>query len=70
MTLLGVPTASEKTEGPTTKNCFLGLEIDSEKMVIRIPQAKIVEIVQKIDEILLRAKCTLKQMQSLIGSLN
>ena len=39
-------------------------------MGIRIPQAKIVEIVKKIDEILLRAKCTLKQMQSLIGSLN
>ena len=70
MTLLGVPTASEKTEGPTTKICVLGLEIDSEEMVIRIPQAKIVEIVQKVDEILLGAKCTLKQMQSLIGSLN
>ncbi|MBV2113440.1 MAG: hypothetical protein KUF82_21005 [Candidatus Thiodiazotropha sp. (ex Ctena orbiculata)] len=70
MTLLGVPVASEKTEGPTTKICFLGLEIDSEEMVIRIPKSKIDEITQKIEEILPRQKCTLKQMQSLIGSLN
>lgn len=70
MTLLGVPVASEKTEGPTTKICFLGLEIDSEEMVIRIPKSKIDEITQKIQEILPRQKCTLKQMQSLIGSLN
>ncbi|MEW8545793.1 MAG: reverse transcriptase domain-containing protein [Candidatus Thiodiazotropha sp.] len=70
MTLLGVPVASEKTEGPSTKICFLGLEIDSEEMVIRIPRGKIIEITQKIEEILPREKCTLKQMQSLIGSLN
>lgn len=44
MTLLGVPIAVEKTEGPTTKICFLGLEIDSEEMVVRIPLPKIQEI--------------------------
>ena len=70
MTLLGVPIAHEKTEGPTTKICFLGLEIDSEQMVVRIPMPKIKEIIQKIEDLLAHAKCTLKQMQSLIGSLN
>ena len=34
---LGVPVASEKIEGPATKLCFLGFELDSEEMVIRIP---------------------------------
>ena len=70
MTLLGVPIAYEKTEGPTTKICFLGLEIDSEEMVVRIPMPKIKEITQKIEGLLAHAKCTLKQMQSLIDSLN
>ena len=70
MTLLGVPVSEDKTEGPTTRLVFLGLLIDSEEMVIRIPMEKIKEISQKIDAILSRQKCTLKQMQSLIGSLN
>ncbi|MCG7866997.1 MAG: hypothetical protein JAY74_11590 [Candidatus Thiodiazotropha taylori] len=70
MNVLGVPIAREKTEGPVTKICFLGLEIDSVEMVIRIPREKIEEISQKIQELLNRHKCTLKQMQSLIGSLN
>ena len=34
---LGVPIASDKTEGPTTKLLFLGLELDSEEMEVRIP---------------------------------
>ena len=67
---LGVPVASEKIEGPTTKLCFLGFELDSEEMVIRIPMQKIEEIRAKIKDIMKKKKCTLKQMQSLIGSLN
>ena len=70
MMLLGVPVAQEKTEGPLTKICFLGLEIDSEESVIRIPRIKIQEITDKINDTLPRKKCKLKQMQSLIGSLN
>ena len=70
MKSLGVPVASEKTEGPTTKLSFLGLELDSSEMTIRIPKAKIEEICQKILDMLSRKKCTLRQMQSLIGSLN
>ncbi|MCG8031789.1 MAG: hypothetical protein JAZ03_06400 [Candidatus Thiodiazotropha taylori] len=70
MTVLGVPVASEKTEGPTTKLVFLGLEIDSEDMVVRIPDGKLEEVKQKIQDVLAQKKCTLRQMQSLIGSLN
>ena len=39
-------------------------------MVIRIQNPKITEITQKIEELWHCAKCTLKQLQSLIGSLN
>lgn len=67
---LGVPIAIEKTEGPQTVICFLGLEIDSEQMVIRIPLPKVHEIIQRIQDILSKEKVTLRTMQSLIGVLN
>ena len=70
MNSLGVPIASDKTEGPTTKLVFLGLELDSEEMVVRIPLSKLEEIKLKINKFLTQKKCTLRQMQSLIGSLN
>lgn len=67
---LGVPLADEKTEGPTQIIIFLGLELDSQKMVVRIPLAKIDEVIQKIKCTLTKKAVTLKEMQSLIGSLN
>lgn len=67
---LGVPLAEEKTEGPTEVLVFLGLELDSNHMLVRIPASKIQELIQKIEEVLLHPKTTLKKMQSLIGSLN
>ena len=39
-------------------------------MVVRIPRDKVVEIIDKIKDVLSRKKITLKAMQSLIGSLN
>ncbi|XP_053390337.1 uncharacterized protein LOC123546117 [Mercenaria mercenaria] len=70
MSELGVPLAIEKTEGPTEVLVFLGLELDSNQMVVRIPITKILEVVQKIKDILAQPKSTLKKVQSLIGSLN
>ena len=67
---LGVPLAEDKSEGPVEVLCFLGLELDSIEMVVRIPKAKILEIIEKIEWVLSKDKITLKQMQSLIGSLN
>ena len=67
---IGVPIAVEKTEGPTTISCFLGLELDSDTMVVRIPFAKVSEITECINTILSQEKVTLKAMQSLIGVLN
>lgn len=67
---LGVPIANEKTEGPKTKISFLGLEIDTVSMLVRIPQSKVLEIVDKIKSLLSKKKATLKEIQSLNGSLN
>ena len=67
---LSVPLADEKTEGPTEVLVFLGLELDSRNMTVRIPREKILELIDKINDILSATKTTLKAMQSLIGSLN
>lgn len=67
---IGVPLADEKTEGPVQILTFLGLELDSQEMVIRIPLIKIREVIQKIEFLLSKKSVTLKEMQSVIGSLN
>ena len=38
---LGLPIAEDKLEGPGTKLTFVGVEIDSEAMEIRLPQEKL-----------------------------
>lgn len=70
MSELGVPLAEEKTQGPVEVLVFLGLELDSNKMTVKIPLEKIQEVVIKIKDILSHQKSTLKKVQSLIGSLN
>ena len=52
MSDLGVPLAEDKSEGPVEVLCFLGLELDSIEMVVRIPKAKILEIIEKIEWVL------------------
>ena len=65
-----VPLAVEKTAGPTEVLVFLGLELDSNNMTVKIPVEKIEQVKEKILGVLKREKTTLKAMQSLIGSLN
>ena len=66
---LGVPLAVEKTEGPTTRICFLGLGIDTITQTIFIPEDKRRELLLKIQNVLSCKKVTLKQLQSLVGAL-
>lgn len=40
-TELGIPLASNKTAGPTTCLTFLGIEIDSATLELRLPQKKL-----------------------------
>ena len=41
---LGVPIADEKSKGPVTNLVFLGLEIDTIEMVIKIPHEKLIRL--------------------------
>ena len=67
---LGVPLAADKAEGPVTKIVYLGLEIDSIQQLISIPNEKLLAIRQKVEKALAASKLTLKELQSLIGSLS
>ena len=67
---LSVPIAPEITEGPTKSLVVLGLQIDSVAQTVTIPLEKLVEIREKIKTVMQMKKVSLKQLQSLIGSLN
>ena len=62
--------AVEKSVGPVNVLVFLGLEIDSNDMVIRVPQNKIIELVDIIQLFLLKVKVTLRELQALAVKLN
>ncbi|KAM9324247.1 LOW QUALITY PROTEIN: uncharacterized protein PAF06_000260 [Gastrophryne carolinensis] len=66
----GVPVASEKTEGPRTCMSFLGIEIDSQAGVCRLPLVKVRDLLQELQGALLVKKVTLRQLQSVLGKLN
>jgi hypothetical protein len=66
---MGVPIAHEKIEGPITIIEYLSLTIDTEKMLIKIPIDKIVELKHKLLFVLNKKKVTLKELQSLAGLL-
>ena len=67
---LGVPLATEKSIGPTSKLVYLGLEINSAQQSVSIPEDKVKSISAKIEKALGSEKITLKDTQSLIGSLS
>ena len=67
---VNVPIAKEKTLGPSTTLSFMGYEIDSIQCEVRLPQDKVNKCVNAIQHLLSRSRCTLKDMQSLIGLLN
>lgn len=66
----GVPLAEDKTVNPTEILIFLGIEFDTANMVMRLPSEKLNELKQKITSCINKAKVTLRELQSLIGSLN
>lgn len=67
---LGVPLAEDKSIGPVTVLTFLGLEINTEEMLIKIPQNKLDALVETLENISRRNSITLRDLQSLVGSLN
>lgn len=67
---LGVPMSSEKTVGPSQVLSFAGLEIDSNMLQIRLPADKLLKCRSLVEVGLSRKKLKLRELQSLIGSLN
>lgn len=67
---IGVPIADEKSVGPTTVLVFLGIEIDSVEMKIRIPLQKIEELKVLLSSYVNKKKVTLKELQKLTGKLS
>ncbi|XP_062585901.1 uncharacterized protein LOC134247580 [Saccostrea cucullata] len=65
----GISLAEVKREGPKSVLIFLGIEIDTDKMVIRIPEEKIINLEKSVLDMLPK-KVTLRELQSLAGSLN
>ena len=65
----GVPLAPEKTIGPDTTLTFLGLEIDTFEMSVRIPAEKLDKLSLELENLSSKKKTTLKQLQSLTGIL-
>ena len=62
--------APEKSEGPSTVVKFLGLTIDTNSMVIRIPHDKLQDTVKIISKMIKQRKATSWELQSLAGKLN
>ena len=46
---LGLPLSLEKREGPTTVIEFLGIELDTELMEIRLPEIKLISLRQELE---------------------
>lgn len=69
-TKLGVPIAEEKTTGPSQTLTYLGIEIDSQQQIIRLPADKYRELHEALLVWSGRKKCTKRELLSLIGSLS
>ena len=67
---LGVPLADDKTVGPSLSLTYLGIEIDSSAMQIRLPQDKLDDLLSRLHDWDQRKKCTKRELLSLIGSLS
>ena len=67
---LRIPLAPHKCIGPTTCLECLGIILDSEEMVAKLPTDKVMRIIQFIEHMLNKSKCTKHQLLQLLGHLN
>ena len=65
-----MPITPEKLEGPATVVEFLGLTLDTEHMIIHIPEDKLEDIAGIIAKMIKARKATSWELQSLAGKLN
>ena len=67
---IGIPVAPDKTVQPTQVITFLGLELDSVAMEVRLPVDKLNRCTALIETCSKKDKIQLKPLQSTIGTLN
>ena len=67
---IGVPISQEKTVWPTTTIEFLGVILDGEKRLIRIPKDKKDRAVNMLLKMVTSRKATVHELESLAGYLN
>ena len=67
---IGIPIAPEKTFPPSQVLTFLGYELDSQHMEIRLPLDKLTKCRHLIETCLKKQKIQLRDLQSIIGTLN
>ena len=68
-THLRIPIATEKLEGPATSLTFLGIELDTERMVLRLPQDKLRELQALLTRWHTWRYCRIRDLRSLVGKL-
>ena len=66
---LGVPTASGKCAGPASSLVFLGFELDTEALVVRLPSPKLEQTQRLVQEWLHKRACKKRDLESLLGHL-
>lgn len=64
---LGVPLAEDKTIGPVTLITFLGLEIDTILMLVKIPQDKLQKLKDQLIPLMSKKRIAIKELESLAG---
>ena len=67
---LGVPTAAQKTDSPTTCLKYLGIEVDTAAGLLRLPDDKLHHLQALLLQWEARQTCTQKELKSLVELLN
>ena len=67
---LGLPVAEGKLEGPDVRLTFLGFEVDSCAMELRLPEDKLREVQSLIQRWQGRKSCLRNELESLVGKLS
>ena len=68
--MVNLPIKQSKTVFPSTTVTLHGIEVDTVNQTLALPPEKVASLRQKLINLAKRKKTTLKEMQSLIGSLN
>ena len=66
---LGVPVASHKVEFPRTSKTFLGIELDTQQGILRLPEDKLARLRVMLQGWTDMRTCTKRELRSLIGML-